>query len=123
MVSLDKYQSRHFVQKLRKMGIEADFVSVDESDDPYINLKGVYESGIIRTYPYEPLETELRHLSHDITAKKVFKPLNGSKDVSDALCGAVYGLIPPRKRANKLEMQQRLPVGGLPQAPAILVGG
>jgi hypothetical protein len=123
MVSLDKYQSRHFVQKLHKMGIEADFVSVDESDDPYINLKGVYESGIIRTYPYEPLETELRHLSHDITAKKVFKPLNGSKDVSDALCGAVYGLIPPRKRANKLEMQQRLPVGGLPQAPAILVGG
>lgn len=123
MVSLDKYQSRHFVQKLHKMGIEADFVSVDESDDPYINLKGVYESGIIRTYPYEPLETELRHLSHDITAKKVFKPLSGSKDVSDALCGAVYGLIPPRKRANKLEMQQRLPVGGLPQAPAILVGG
>lgn len=123
MVSLDKYQSRHFVQRLHKMGITADFVSVDETDDPYINLRGVYESGLIRTYPYEPLETELRHLSHDITEKKVFKPLNGSKDVSDAVCGAVYGLIPPRKRANKEKVQKRMPVGGLPQAPAVVVGG
>jgi len=123
MVSFDKYQSRHSMILLQKEGIATDFVSMDESDDPYINLRGYYESGRIKTYRYATLETELRHLQHDITVQKVFKPFTGSKDVSDALAGAVYGLTPARKRPNKEKLHKRMPVGGPVQAPAIMVGG
>jgi hypothetical protein len=122
MISFDKYQSRHSMILLQKMGIATEFVSMDESDDPYINLRGYYESGRIKTYQYPTLEAELRHLEHDITEQKVFKPFKGSKDVSDALAGAVYGLTPARKRANKDKIHIQ-PVGGPFQTPAIVVGG
>jgi hypothetical protein len=123
MISFDKYQSRHSMILIQKRGISTEFVSMDESDDPYINLRGYYESGRIRTYPYPTLENELRHLEHDITVQRVFKPFTGSKDVSDALAGAVYGLTPARKRPNKEKLHSKMPVGGPTQAPAIRVGG
>ena len=108
---------------LQKMGIETDFISMDESDDPYINLRGYYESGTIQTYPYPTLETELRQLEHDITMQRVFKPIVGSKDVSDALAGAVYGLTPARKRPNRAKLQKRTMAGGPAQVPVVAVGG
>lgn len=77
MISFDKYQSRHSMILIQKMGISTEFVSMDESDDPYINLRGYYESGRIKTYSYRTLEIELRHLEHDITVQRVFKPFTG----------------------------------------------
>lgn len=49
--------------------------------------------------------------------------VHNSKDVSDALAGAVYGLTPARKRVNKEKLHSRMPVGGPRQVPAMTVGG
>ena len=111
LVSFDKYQSRHSKQILEKMGTSVDFISVDETDDPYINLRGVFESHGIKMYEYPIVQDELARLEHDITARKVYKPYGSTKDVADALAGAVYGLIPGRKRPNKEKLLKTLPVG------------
>jgi len=95
-VSFDQYQSRHSQTALRKRGIESKYLSVDITDEPYIHLRGVYESGLMSIYEHQVLTKELSELEHDITIRKVLKPSNGSKDVADALCGAVYGLMPKK---------------------------
>lgn len=105
-VSFDQYQSRHSQTALRKRGIESKYISVDTSDEPYIHLRGVYESGLIAMYEHQVLTRELSQLEHDITTRKVLKPSNGSKDVADALCGAVYGLMPPKPGFAKPTMIQ-----------------
>ncbi len=123
LVSFDSYQSRHSVQILDKMGINSDFVSVDETDDPYINLRGVFESGQVRMYPYPIVHKELAELEHDITAQKVFKPYSGSKDVSDALAAAVYGLIPEKKRISHRETASKMALAGSVPPRITVVGG
>lgn len=123
LASFDKYQSRHSMILLRKAGIECEFVSMDESEDPYLNLRDIYEAGWIKTYPYPTLETELRHLERDITMQKVYKPFNGSKDVSDGVCGSVYGHVPARRRVNKEKLHQQMPIGGPSNILAMTVGG
>lgn len=124
MISFDKWQSRHAVQIIHKMGILTDFVSVDETDEPYVNLRGLFESGCIRMYDYEPLTEELVRLEHDITLRKVFKPLNGSKDLADALSGAVWGIIPARKKPNKEKVLEAVSAGdAVPRFPITVGAG
>ena len=123
LASFDKYQSRHSMILLRKAGIECEFVSMDESEDPYLNLRDIYESHKIRTYPHSTLDKELRHLERDITLQKVYKPFHGSKDCGDGLAGSVYGHVPARRRVNKDKLQKKMPVGGPPSMPAMVVGG
>lgn len=125
LVSFDKYQSRHSAQILRKSGTEVAYISVDETDDPYVNLRGLFESHRISMYEYPPVVDELRHLEHDITRRKVLKAQNKLKDVADALAGSCFGLIPERTRPRPSKMLEQIATSqaGAAGWPVVPVGG
>ena len=103
-VSLDGYQSVDFTQIISRRGINTEIISVDRSRKPYDTLKGLLYQGKINMYNYLVSIRELKEL---IVTKsgKVDHPKesperlkyeglkDGSKDVSDAVCGAVYAAI------------------------------
>jgi hypothetical protein len=104
-VSFDQYQSQHSQIILNKAGIATKYISVDTTDEPYTNLRGLFQARRIRIYRHEKLLRELAQLEHDITVRKVFKPSIGSKDISDGLAGACYGLMPTKpKHGSKTQI-------------------
>jgi len=100
--STDKYQYVEMHQQVRRRGIHCELISMDEKTDPYDELKrAVYEERI-RYHRYEPFIEELKLLEYDRLVGKIDHPQAGSKDVSDAVAGVVYGL---------LQGSARLPIG------------
>ena len=88
-VTLDMFQSVDTIQILKKKGIRAEYVSVDRSIEPYQTLKELIYGGNIKCHKMEVLLEELSRL--EVTkAQKVDHPPGSSKDVADAVCGAVY---------------------------------
>jgi len=91
-VTYDQFQSASSIQELNKHGFNASKLSVDRDLGPYETLKeGIY-TGTVKYYRYEPAMMELRRLEL-INGKKVDHPNNGSKDVADALAGAVFNCV------------------------------
>jgi hypothetical protein len=91
-VTYDQYQSASSIQELNKLGITSEELSVDKDLAPYETLKELIYLGKIKTYANERLLTELRRLEL-IEGKKVDHPPKGSKDIADAVCGAVYNCV------------------------------
>ena len=92
LVTLDQFQSADTIQILRSKGIKAEYLSVDRTIEPYQTLKETIYSGRIKCHKSEFLRSELQRL--EITkSNKIDHPPGGSKDVSDAVCGAVYSVI------------------------------
>lgn len=94
-ISFDGFQSADSIQLLKIAGLESGLLSVDRSDIPYLNLRAcILEQRLVGYYNSIVIE-ELRDLEYDRRAKKVDHPIvkydgsPGSKDTSDALCGAV----------------------------------
>jgi len=89
-VSYDSWQSIHSLQLLKENGFETETISVDKTDEPYMELMNSYVQNRIMAPPYSIVEEELRNLEHDITAARgaVDHPVNYSKDVADSLAGA-----------------------------------
>lgn len=100
-VGFDGYQSLNLIQNLKRAGIESGEISVDRSNDAYDNLKSVIYRGVLSTYPNFVVLREIEELL--ITDKgKIDHPAEsfrraaeegdnkGSKDVADALAGAVH---------------------------------
>lgn len=87
-VSFDGYQSADSLQILRSMGFAAQMVSVDRSMEAYETLKGLLNEGRLRWYRYEPVLRECRGLEL-VDGTKVDHRRGGSKDVADAVAGAV----------------------------------
>jgi hypothetical protein len=85
-VSYDGWQSADSQQILRKQGMETETVSVGLT--AYETLKEVANDGRLRMYEFKPLLDECRKLEL-IRGKKVDHPPGGSKDVADAVAGAV----------------------------------
>jgi hypothetical protein len=98
-ISFDQFQSAQPSQILAKLGFEVSYVSVDRNESPYLTLASLIQNECISYYPYSILQKELRELRRDIQKKKVDHPQTnsdgsmGSKDVSDALCGAVTSAL------------------------------
>ena len=102
--SLDGFQSVDFRQMLEKRGIQSDLVSVDRTRKPYDTLKGVLYQGKVSMYNYLVILRELKELQKT-NRDKVDHPQKspqrlkeeglqyGSKDVADALAGAVYSAV------------------------------
>lgn len=87
-VSFDNFQSTDSMQILQSWGIEARHASTDRSTVLYDNLKDVMYDGRLEGY-YEPvLVGEIQRLSK-IRNGKIDHPPDGSKDLADALAGAV----------------------------------
>ena len=91
LVTFDRWQSVEMIQSLRAQGVNADFHSVKKSDYDTL-LTAIYDTRI-RGYWNELLvEEELLKLKL-FGNNKIDHPSTGSKDLADALAGAVAGCI------------------------------
>lgn len=90
-VSADQYQSVDMLQQLKVQGIQTESVSVDRTRIPYLSLRELIYSGKILLPNSELLKKELLELLDD--SVKIDHPMNGSKDGSDAIAGAVWNAM------------------------------
>ena len=117
--SLDlKMMSADFMQIVRTRGLECDHVSVDRDMAPYQVLKDCCYDGRLIMYEYEPVLTELTRLEKVLD--KIDHPMDGSKDVSDGLAGAVFNAFNYELGASAEVLKARLPVMSKePQKPTL----
>jgi hypothetical protein len=96
-VTFDQFQSKDSMQLLRQAGYMVGYQSVDITTTPYDFVKNaLYDRRI--SLPYHPkLTFELASLEKDVQKNKIDHPPRGSKDVSDALAGVVFGLTMRRE--------------------------
>jgi hypothetical protein len=99
-VTLDGFQSVDFRQIIVKNNIEAGLQSLDKTETPYLSLRAAMSERRIACYRYEPFVQEALELNRDVRTHKVDHPvkssltgLPGSKDVADAVCGAVWAVL------------------------------
>lgn len=92
LVTFDQFQSKDSQQILRRKGIRSAQLSVDRTMEPYNTLKEVIYTDRISIHQQDKLQEELCNLEV-IKGRKVDHPQHSSKDMSDALCGAVYNVI------------------------------
>lgn len=97
--STDTYQYVEMHQQVRRHGIYTELISVDDSMNPYEELKSAIYESRIEYYAHGVLLNELRALEYDRIKGKVDHPRSKSKDLADALAGVVWGL---RQRAARL---------------------
>jgi hypothetical protein len=98
-VTYDGYQSAESIQGLNDNGIDAKVQSVDRTSAPYDTLRELIHSDQISFYDYNSgelkglnrsLMRELKNLTKDNKSGKVDHISKGSKDLADALAGAVF---------------------------------
>lgn len=98
-VTFDGWQSIDSMQILKEKGYKCETVSVDKDTTAYDTLKEKINEGKLTLYLYEPFFQEVRRLEL-VDGTKVDHPKNGgSKDVADAVAGAVRNAV---KYAGKL---------------------
>jgi hypothetical protein len=86
-ISMDGYQTTEMHQGLESVGYRAEYLSVDKSKEPYIFLRrSIYEKRI-SYYNHPVFLQELKRLED--VGDMIDHPPGGSKDLADAVCGAV----------------------------------
>lgn len=91
-VTFDNFQSTDSMQILESWGIETKRASTDRTNELYDALKDVLYDSRLEGYYEELLVKELRTLSK-LKNGRIDHPPNGSKDLADALAGAVAGAV------------------------------
>lgn len=99
VVSCDHFEYEAITQPLRARGMMTKLLSVDRDDKAYQLLRELIYKGGLVLYEYKPLLDELCDLNHFPAQHRVNHPDGGSKDVSDALAGALFNLS--QKVANE----------------------
>jgi hypothetical protein len=89
-VSYDGYQSTESLLLLRRAGIRSQTISVDRTSEPYNVLRRALYDKRIKMVNSELLRTELSTLEYIASKDRIDHPPKGSKDVADAVCGALY---------------------------------
>ena len=89
-ISTDQYQSSYMRELLNAQGFNTQKISVDASIDPYLGLKNILYDQRIELIKNDLRDTELIKLQR--VNNKIDHPANGSKDLSDCLCGACWTL-------------------------------
>ncbi len=89
-VSYDGFESASSVQMMRKAGIASWKVSMDKTTEAYEYLKNCLYQDRIDFQDQEILKVELAGLEMNTQKQKVDHPPKGSKDLADAVAGAVY---------------------------------
>ncbi len=92
-VSYDGVDSRESIQQWRKDGMRASMVSVDRTDVPYKQLRDAMYDLRINLQDDDVVLEEILELEYDEDKHKVDHSVNGSKDVSDAICGAYANML------------------------------
>ena len=91
IVSTDQYQSAYVRENLEQKGFATEKVSVDKSEDPYISLRNLLQDQRIDLVKHQLQEDEMVRLQR--LNNRIDHPPKGSKDTSDALCGACFTCI------------------------------
>lgn len=89
-VTFDGWQSIDSIQILKKEGFKCEVLSVDRDTRAYDTLKEKIYAGKLKCYRYEPFLHEMRRLELKEGVKVDHPPHIGSKDVTDAVAGAVF---------------------------------
>ena len=87
------HNSSESIQVLEENGIVASHQSVDRSDEAYLAFINLLFEGRVRLYYYEVTDKELFDLIHYRDRRKIDHPIGGSKDVCDAIVGAVWNAL------------------------------
>lgn len=95
--SFDQFQSRDSMQLLKQAGIAVGYQSVDINTGPYDFVKNALYDERLSFPAHARCQKELAQLEKDTKRQKIDHPPGGSKDVSDALAGVVYGLTMRRE--------------------------
>lgn len=117
-VTMDGFESTDTMQQLSKRRFRAEYLSVDRQKIPYQDLKdAIYEERI--EFPeyiveirkdtgVEKVEILVKELSELVdNGRKIDHPIDGSKDVADAVAGVTFTLMGDRRfRKKQLVMNQ-----------------
>jgi hypothetical protein len=102
MVTFDRWQSFDIQQELKTVGIKTDTVSVAKKHYEDLAML-VYEERV--AMPSIPLLLEeMSELKITDNGKRVDHPRKKSKDLADAVCGAVFGAISHTPKDNMTEV-------------------
>lgn len=94
LITADQFQSAQLLQEFQELGFNTANLSVDRDTKPYDTLANLYYENRINHYDYKIYQTELFNLvKYNIGRGKIDHPAEGSKDVSDAVAGAVYNAV------------------------------
>lgn len=106
IVTMDGFQSTDTSQQLRRNRFHSEVVSVDKDRLPYTDLReAIYEDRIefpkylttLRPGSVEKVEILAKELEELIDkGNKIDHPINGTKDVADAVAGVTYTLMGDR---------------------------
>ena len=108
VVTFDGFQSTDTKQQLQRKRFNVEEVSVDKQILPYHDLREALYEDRIDFPPYiceihtesgtQEMEILVHELSHLVdTGRKIDHPLNGSKDVADAVAGVTFTLMGDRR--------------------------
>ena len=102
MVSFDRWQSFDIQNELKQVGMKTDTVSV---------AKKHYEDMAMLVYEERVAMPSIELLFDELTQLKIMKndrvdhPRKKSKDLADAVCGAIFGAISHTPKASNLEVE------------------
>jgi len=91
LVTYDQFQSAQMLQMMESRNFKTDNLSVDRTKLPYYTFRSAVAEHRVLAYKHHTLLRELEEL-HD-GPDKVDHPADGSKDVADAVCGAVFNAL------------------------------
>ena len=89
-ISFDRFASEDMIQLLRRGGFNVERLSVDRDDSVYLNLVQLYLERRLKHFEHQLFRRELFELEWDKERRKVDHPVGGTKDIVDAVAGAVY---------------------------------
>lgn len=107
-VTADGYQSLEMIQYFKLKEMDSRVISVDKTPNPYYNLRSAIDEGRIRVPKIQLLEKEWAELEQGENMK-VDHPYDasgnpsGSKDLSDAICGACWNIITNKDTIDLLD--------------------
>lgn len=89
-VSYDGFQSKESLRQFRKAGVASKLISVDKTSDPYKTFRSAVYEGRVLLPDNDILRQEMISLEYRADKDKVDHPPKGRKDISDAVCGAIF---------------------------------
>lgn len=92
-VTYDQFASRESLQHFRKKNIEAELLSVDRTDEQYVEMTHLLNKLQISMYDYPIFKDEFFNLVHYVGKRKVDHEDGKTKDLSDSIVGAVWNSI------------------------------
>jgi hypothetical protein len=90
MVTYDSFQSKESQGLFRAAGIASQEISMDKTAEPYKTFRSAVYDGRVLLPESDLLRQEMISLEFIADKDKINHPPKGSKDLADAVCGAIY---------------------------------